>query len=116
MVDTRHQGPECSPESESTNKSSFCSYNGSRALLGLGCEQNLLSLWRLGLREGAAGGGRRGSDTPGLGDSDRMQGLPMQTLADPIISEDLGLPEAPSWLSERPCSWPELSRLNSRIL
>ena len=44
----------------------------------------------------AAGGGRRGSDTPGLGDSDRMQGLPVKTQADPIISEDSGLPEAPS--------------------
>ena len=65
----------------------------------------------------AAGGGRRGPDTPGLGDSDRKQGLPMQTPPDPIISEDSGLPEAPPWLSAaRPSREPELSRLNSRIL
>ena len=96
VVGTRHQGPECSPESESTNKSSFCSHSRSRVLLGLECEQSLLSSWGRGLRGGAPEGGRKGSDSPGLGDSDRMQGLPMQTPADPIISEDSGLPEAPS--------------------
>ena len=99
VVGTSHQGPECSPESESTNKSSFCSHSGSRMLLGLGCEQSLLSSWGQGLRGGAAGGGRRESDTPGLGDSDRLQGLPMQTLADPTIWEDCGGPRGPI-----PCS------------
>ena len=75
MVGTTHQRP----ESESTNKSNFCSYIGSRVFLDLGCKQSLLSLWGQGLQGGAAGEGRRGSDTPGLGDSDRMQGLPVQT-------------------------------------
>ena len=39
VVGTSHQGLDCSPESESTNKSSFCSDSGSRVLLVRGREQ-----------------------------------------------------------------------------
>lgn len=122
VVGTSHQGPDCSPESESTNKSSFCSDSGSRVLLGLGCKQSLLSLW------GEASGAelteqscrRRpwgGSDTPGLGDSDRMRGLPCRPRARSVMWEDRGGPRGPVMLSSTsPCRWPMQPRVNSRIL
>lgn len=99
VVGTRHQGPECSPESESTNKSSFCSHSGSRVLLGLGCEQSLLSSWGQGLRGRAAGGGRREPTPQGWVIMTRCRACPCRPQADPIIWEDCGGPRGPI-----PCS------------
>lgn len=86
MVGTTHQRP----ESESTNKSSFCSNSGSRVLLGLGCEQSLLNLWGRGSRvelQEKAGGVQH----PRASDSRQGQACLCRPRADPIISEDLGL-------------------------